>query len=400
MNTFLENKYFKNFYNGTILYIRDSNIDEDDKQFLIPNLNTRYITILNDKNNLNCTLYNNEIIEKKSYNDYLSLLSELNLFNLNLLIINLADYEEFLKIWKNINLFSDIIMIKSENNMKFYYDKLIKDIYNEYFMDESINNYFVYKINKKIIGEIQIGIGDIFIYYNIYLKYNKFVQFKITDRYLTICKNKNQNYINFILQLTKYLNFPIIYEPVNNDNIILTGKILQDYPIFKNTSKIMNSNFDNKYIVLNLNSRIVSVENFEKYFKKISNFFNQKKFIYPVILLGNNKHITSDVVNFSFYQYLDIKNFVDKSFSNDCSLKNLDNDINIIKNCELSIQIGIGGTLCLNVFYSPNCIVFLDDESKNTIPSYFFTHWLNNFSNIKFYHINEFEDIMSTYILN
>ena len=248
------------------------------------------------------------------------------------------------------------------------------------------------------------GLGDCLIYCQIYDLYRDNFKYNYIVNINFITKYRNKTYINFMQKIFSLFNVPlkITYEEwKTDDDLYDMSKLLKEYPIINTTlinyiPNIIND-LPKKYIVVNLNIRfhisIMDDEIFDKMIKNICYILNNYIFTLPIVIIGHRKSlITNSVNNYSFYDQLDINNFIDKSLSynsfSDLNIDNLLYDINILKNSEEIFQFGFGGSFCLNSLFSNKMSSIITSETNNKfnyLPDYFFSHFLNNCSKIKIY---------------
>lgn len=245
--------------------------------------------------------------------------------------------------------------------------------------------------------EIQIccGLGDCLIYCQIYdlykhiFKYNYVLNIQLAIRY------RNIEYIQFVKDIFNLFNVPL---KINNTNIIfnITGSdLLLKYPINKITLTNYIKNIDvalpEKYIVICLNYRFtetqMSQDIINNMIYKICYLLNNNIFKLPIVIIGHrNTYKMIDVTNFSIYDKLNISKFIDKSYDGNLMIEpNLNNllfDINILKNAQETFQLGFGGSLVLNCFFSNKLSSIIYPENEVLLPKIYTTHWFNLCNNI------------------
>lgn len=249
---------------------------------------------------------------------------------------------------------------------------------------------------------IQYGIGDSLIYSQIndLYKNNENFNYKyFIDIELLSEKHNNIQYLEFIINFFKLMNVNV---SVPTDIEIIEKKVkyinfkdfINTFPIKRITiDKYFNKqifNLPSEYLVLNVNTRIVLVnDHYNKYkFDNICNFLNSNKFKLPIILLGQREiiKVTDNIHNYSFYSKLNKNNFIDKTnYKKIAIMPDIDDittDISIIKNSKHSFQIGLGGTLVMNCFFSNKLSTYLIRED-NACPEYFYSCFFDLCNNIK-----------------
>lgn len=244
------------------------------------------------------------------------------------------------------------------------------------------------------------GLGDCLLYCQIYDLYRDTFKYKyiLSKKFVAVYKNDPDLYCEFVLKIFNMFNVPLnITKKKNASDQIEPNRLLLEYPLKTNSlSKyvpIVNIEFPNEYIVINLNIRIV-----KEYTDKNSIMFMINKLVYilntydfkiPLVIIGHRKTFELyNVINYSFYDKLILTKFIDKSYNDDLLNKpNIDNliyDINILKNAKETFQFGFGGSLCLNVIFSNKLSSIFNPENE-IIYQYFSNEYFDLNQNIKFY---------------
>jgi hypothetical protein len=266
-------------------------------------------------------------------------------------------------------------------------------------------------IHDKNVISICCGLGDCLLYCQMYDLYrSKNFKYSYVLNFDFVKMHRNLNHINYIFNIFKLFNVPLSLEKNSSYEYISGSQLLKEYPIIKPTlSEHLSSvslslqnriELPTKYILINLNIRHhVSVDNtheFDEYINNLCSILNDSEFNLSVVLIGQRQtHVTSNVINYSFYDKLKIngnKMLIDKSNQTDLvdnpEIDNLMRDINIIQNAEESFQFGFGGTLCLNCLFSKNvsCVVYHSSKLNVTmLPEEFYTNWIMLCKNITMY---------------
>jgi ferredoxin len=254
-------------------------------------------------------------------------------------------------------------------------------------------------MNNKIDVDICTGIGDCLAYCQIYDLYRDVIQYNynVSDSFI-YNHGRDERHINRVKNIFNLFNVPLnMYKGNQKHDIIVGSVLLEQYPIYKQTLGKYIKNIDtclpDKYITLCLNARIVdpdhSLVEYERSINIACDFFNNTQFNLPIVIIGDKKNRDFGyVINYSFYDRLDKTKFIDKSSDiNLCIDSNIDNlqyDINIIMNSEETIQFGIGGSLCLNLFFSNNFRGIVKKGFDKELPDEFLEKWINlskNFTN-------------------
>ena len=246
------------------------------------------------------------------------------------------------------------------------------------------------------------GLEDCLLYCQMYDSYRDTFKYKyiLSKKFVAVYKNDPDLYCEFVLNIFNMFNVPLnITTTKNSSEQIEPNRLLLKYPLKTNSlSKyipIVNIEFPDEYIVINLNIRIVKEYTDENsimfMINKLVYILNTYDFKIPLVIIGHRKTFEIyNVINYSFYDKLILTKFIDKSYNDDLLNKpNIDNliyDINILKNAKETFQFGFGGSLALNTMFSNklSCICIFNPENEN-IYQYFSTEYFDLNNNIKFY---------------
>ena len=241
------------------------------------------------------------------------------------------------------------------------------------------------------------GLGDCLLYCQMYDSYRDTFKYKYI-----LSKNDPDLYCDFVLNIFNMFNVPLnITTTKNSSEQIEPKRLLLEYPLKTNSlSKyipIVNTEFPNEYIVINLNIRIVKdildKNSIMFMINKLVYILNTYDFKIPLVIIGHQKTFELyNVINYSFYDKLILTKIIDKSYNDDLLNKpNIDNliyDINILKNAKETFQFGFGfgfgGSLALNTMFSNKLSCIFNPENEN-IYQYFSTEYFDLNNNIKFY---------------
>lgn len=249
---------------------------------------------------------------------------------------------------------------------------------------------------RKQKKSICLGIGDLFVLGQALLLhptiYEKYI-FYLDPKYLTEKGDiERSKFLEFIKYLVKKLQIRQIFWISKNQEMetLFIAPLLTQFPIHTNS---MDHIFlsekpafpSSPYIVINVNSRLLTHTHDAYDFDMIVHILNTTEFSLPVILLGSKVSETPEVqlvgkkYNYSFYDRLDKTRFMD--WTRDEFLTNFpqkeifEKDMNVLIHSHAVIQIGLGGSLCFSSLLSKKLICYLEPQ-RYILPSPFFTHWL------------------------
>nr|QBK88463.1 MAG: hypothetical protein LCMiAC01_01400 [Mimivirus LCMiAC01] len=192
-------------------------------------------------------------------------------------------------------------------------------------------------------------------------------EFRIQLINIIIKENKlNSNIIKYIYNKKYYRGIDI-----NLINNIKNFKLKIPEVKFKNS---LNEKLNNKkYIIFHTKCRFVQNYDYVNLIKKLSKFYLNYKSKYKIILLGEKKMLTHAVetkthrITTIYKELLQLKNnndiidlTVDIIGHDGLDIKKFIYDMNIIKNAEYNISVGLGGHYCCSIIFGKKTINFRD----------------------------------------
>jgi hypothetical protein len=257
----------------------------------------------------------------------------------------------------------------------------------------------------KIVLNIRLGLGDCLLYCQIYNLYkNEFkYQYVLNENIVKMYKEKYLEHIEFVKNIFNIFEVPL---EVKDEPFTVWGLepkiLLLEYPIVENLSLHsyiydINTELPSKYIVVNLNIRIVTdtldidSKSILEMMDNLCYVLNNNNFKLPIVIVGHkNSFTTYNVINYSFYDKLNVDKFIDKSYDNfsQVNINNLIYDINVIKKSEETFQFGFGGSLCLNILFSKNLSAVCNPEHE-FIQEYFTEDFYKKNTNIKIFNTRD-----------